>query len=127
VSAELYRIAFAFPEETLFLDIETTGLSRYYNKITLVGWSRGSSYEYWLRGTDPARLLAALADAQIIVTFNGTMFDLPFMLKGFLISFTSFAYRSAICSPPHRVVRRSEKGGSAARDRKNHRSSKGAR
>src|SRR5436190_7749639 len=30
-----YRIAHTFPDKTLFLDIETTGLSRYYNKITI--------------------------------------------------------------------------------------------
>src|SRR5688572_7339903 len=34
---EQYRIACALPESMLFLDIETTGLSRYYDYITLVG------------------------------------------------------------------------------------------
>lgn len=82
-TAELYRIAFAFPEETLFLDIETTGLSKYYNKTTLAGWSIGDSYHFWLRGTDEQPLLRALAAARIVVTFNGTMFDLPFLHNEF--------------------------------------------
>src|SRR5688572_30395956 len=41
---EHYRLAYAFPDDTIFLDIETTGLSRYYDYITLVGLSRGSEY-----------------------------------------------------------------------------------
>ena len=41
---EHYRIALTFPEDTMFRDIETTGLSRYYDKITLIGWSLGSEF-----------------------------------------------------------------------------------
>ena len=47
---EHFRIALAYPEDTMFLDIETTGLSRYYDKITLIGWSIGSEYGIHLRG-----------------------------------------------------------------------------
>jgi ATPase family associated with various cellular activities (AAA) len=39
---EHFRIALAFPHDTLFLDIETTGLSRYYDYITAIGWSIGA-------------------------------------------------------------------------------------
>src|ERR1043165_10310632 len=42
---EHYRNALGFPSQTLFLDIETTGLSRYYDSITIVGWSMGSKYD----------------------------------------------------------------------------------
>ena len=41
VKSSFYRVALSFPEDTLFLDIETTGLSLYYDQITLVGWSTG--------------------------------------------------------------------------------------
>src|SRR5512145_1229097 len=34
-----YRLANTFPDKTLFLDIETTGLSHFYDDITLIGWS----------------------------------------------------------------------------------------
>src|SRR5688500_8467472 len=34
--SEHFRVALAFPEETLFLDIETTGLSLVYDQVTLV-------------------------------------------------------------------------------------------
>ena len=80
---EHYRIALAFPKKVLFLDIETTGLSRYYDVITLVGWFYDEKYRVLVRGDDTATLRAALADARAIVTFNGSLFDLPFIRKEF--------------------------------------------
>src|SRR5437763_946302 len=46
---EHYRIALSFPLKTMFLDIETTGLSRYYDTITLVGWSMGGEYQVYIK------------------------------------------------------------------------------
>lgn len=80
---EHYRLACAFPEDTVFLDIETTGLSRYYDHITLVGLSRGDSYHVYLKGQDPKPLIDAINSAQIVVTFNGSLFDLPFLAQEF--------------------------------------------
>ncbi len=76
---EHWRVAAAFPERTMFLDIETTGLSRYYHVITLVGWGLGRCYGAFLPGDDPAELSAMLKEAKAIVTFNGSSFDLPFI------------------------------------------------
>jgi uncharacterized protein YprB with RNaseH-like and TPR domain/predicted nuclease with RNAse H fold/dephospho-CoA kinase len=76
---EHFRIPLALPDRTVFLDIETTGLSRYYDIITLVGWSYKGSYGVFIRGQDESRLHAVLQDAQVIVTFNGSLFDLPFI------------------------------------------------
>jgi uncharacterized protein YprB with RNaseH-like and TPR domain/predicted nuclease with RNAse H fold len=80
---EYYRISLAYPEETLFLDIETTGLSLYYDQITIVGWSAGEKYGLFVRGGDPSELFQALQSAKVIVTFNGTLFDLKFLAKRF--------------------------------------------
>jgi hypothetical protein len=49
--SEYYRIALTFPKRTLFLDIETTGLSIYYDNITVVGWCYGNEYDFMIRGT----------------------------------------------------------------------------
>src|SRR5438067_6033662 len=76
---EHYRIALGFPSQTLFLDIETTGLSRYYDTITLVGWSTGGDYGVYIKGDDAEPLRRAIADAKVIVTFNGSLFDVPFL------------------------------------------------
>ncbi|SDZ12445.1 ribonuclease H-like domain-containing protein [Nitrosomonas sp. Nm33] len=81
---EYYRIPLSFPEKTLFLDIETTGLSRYYDVITLVGWFYQGKYNSFILGEDEQTLRAALADACVIVTFNGSMFDLPFLRESFV-------------------------------------------
>lgn len=80
---EHYRIACSFPNETLFLDIETTGLSRYYDYITLVGWSFGNAYDVYVRGDSDTSLRQALGSAKAIVTFNGAIFDLPFLRQEF--------------------------------------------
>lgn len=80
---EHYRIALTFPNDTIFLDIETTGLSRYYDYITLVGWSIGKDYGVSVRGDSDAQLRSALERAEAIVTFNGTIFDIPFVRQEF--------------------------------------------
>jgi len=81
--SEYYRIALTYPGETLFLDIETTGLSIYYDYVTLVGWSLGRNYGVCFRGQDPTSLIAVLQSAKAIVTFNGSLFDLNFLRKAF--------------------------------------------
>lgn len=82
-NCEYYRIAVTYPKETIFLDIETTGLSLYYDQITLVGWSIGQQYGVYLNDQDPSGLFQALNSAKTIVTFNGTLFDLKFLKKTF--------------------------------------------
>ncbi len=78
-SDELFRVALGFPRRTVFLDIETTGLSRFYDYITLIGWNYQGEYGAVIRGGDDTKLKKVLRDARIIVTYNGTLFDLPFL------------------------------------------------
>lgn len=80
-TSEYYRIALEYPEDVIFLDIETTGLSLYYDQITIVGWSIGCNFGVYLSGQDDSQLRSALASAKVIVTFNGIMFDLKFLNK----------------------------------------------
>ena len=80
---EHYRIAASFPERCLFLDIESTGLSRYYDQVTLVGWSAGRRYEVLVDPTETCELERDLSAQPIVVTFNGTLFDLPFLSHRF--------------------------------------------
>lgn len=82
-NSEYYRIALTYPGETLFLDIETTGLSIYYDYLTLVGWSLGQKYGVCFRDQDATELIAVLESAKAIVTFNGAIFDLNFLKKTF--------------------------------------------
>ena len=80
---ELYRVAASFPERCTFLDIESTGLSTHYDRITLVGWSVGSTYTALIDPDRVSQLLHDLREYPIVVTFNGSLFDLPFLAKRF--------------------------------------------
>ena len=80
---EHYRICLAFPADTLFLDIETTGLSRYYDHITVIGWSLGAEYGFFVKGQDDTSFRDVLSRSKAVVTFNGTLFDLPFIRHEF--------------------------------------------
>jgi predicted nuclease with RNAse H fold/dephospho-CoA kinase len=82
---ELKRLlaALEHPNRVLFLDVETTGLSRYYDDVTLVGWLLDGVYRVYIAGDDPKLLLSSLQSASALVTFNGTLFDLAFLEKTF--------------------------------------------
>lgn len=80
---EHYRIAYAFPQDTLFLDIETTGLSLVYDHITIIGWSIGHEFNVYRRGEKLEAFIDAISRAKVIVTFNGSRFDIPFIRQEF--------------------------------------------
>ncbi|MBK8909608.1 MAG: DUF429 domain-containing protein [Rhodospirillales bacterium] len=79
--SEHYRIAVSFPKKTAFLDIETTGLSHYYDDVTIVGISLDGSYSCHFAFDDESALLDRLREAKCVVTFNGTIFDYRFLIK----------------------------------------------
>lgn len=80
---EHYRIAATFPDDTVFLDIETTGLSTYYDQVTLIGLSRGRRYVCRLANDRDNEWRDLLRSAKCLVTFNGTAFDLKFLARDF--------------------------------------------
>ena len=69
------------PEHMLFLDIETTGLSHYYDDITVIGWSFAGRAQTVVRGQDIERLREDAARAEALVTFNGIRFDAKFIAR----------------------------------------------
>lgn len=90
---EYYRIAASFPDDVMFLDIETTGLSFFYHDITLVGWSISNKYNVYIAGDDTQSLFNDARCAKLLVTFNGTLFDIKFIKKFF----------PDICLPPYHI------------------------
>jgi uncharacterized protein YprB with RNaseH-like and TPR domain/predicted nuclease with RNAse H fold/dephospho-CoA kinase len=80
---EHYRIALTDPHSTVFLDIETTGLSLYYDSTTLIGANQGGNYYFFSKGGDISVVETILSRAKCIVTFNGGAFDLKFLQKEF--------------------------------------------
>lgn len=71
------------PERVLFLDIETTGLSHFYDEITVIGWSLGGTSKSFVRGDPISSLIGAFDEADVMVTFNGIRFDTRFMRAEF--------------------------------------------
>jgi len=81
--SELWRLYPEFRDSVAFVDIETTGLSQYYNEITLVGLYDGREYKAYIAGHNLDDFPKDLARYQLIITFNGSLFDLPFLRKKF--------------------------------------------
>jgi len=81
--SELWRLYPEFKDSVAFVDIETTGLSPYYNQITLVGLYDGREYKAYIAGHNLDDFPKDLAKYQLIITFNGSLFDLPFLRKRF--------------------------------------------
>jgi len=80
---EMWRLASAFPGRTAFLDIETTGLDPGRDGVTCVGLSDGERVEALVRGRDLDRLPEALEPFELLVTYNGSCFDLPILQSAF--------------------------------------------
>lgn len=80
---EHYRIALADPSAVVFLDIETTGLSLYYDKLTILGVGNRTGYQFYSHGERLSHVFEIVQNASCLVTFNGTLFDLKFIRKEF--------------------------------------------
>ncbi len=80
---EAWRLATEFPGRTLFLDIETTGLSFEADSVTCVGVSDGRTTQAFVRGLNLAEFPEALEGVELLVTYNGSSFDLPVLRSAF--------------------------------------------
>jgi uncharacterized protein YprB with RNaseH-like and TPR domain len=83
---EHWRTFSSFKKKVAYLDIETTG-GMDPGSLTVVGLYDGIRLRQFVRGDNLDDFPEAIADAQIIVTFFGTGFDLPFLRRAFRIEF----------------------------------------
>lgn len=67
----------------VFLDIETTGLSSFFDQITVVGLYDGGQYKAFVKGQDLELFIDELRKFSMVVTFNGAQFDLRFIKAHF--------------------------------------------
>ena len=81
--ADHWKLYEHFKNSTVFLDIETSGLSLYYDYITLVGMSNHDSQAFFVKDNNLDELSDHLSSCQLLVTFNGTNFDVPFLKRDF--------------------------------------------
>lgn len=80
---EHWRAWADFRDRVAYVDIETTGLSFGRDAITVVGVYDGRRERSFVKGVNLDRLPEALDRAAILVTFNGSRFDLPFLRRAF--------------------------------------------
>ena len=80
---EAWRLFPEFADQCVYLDIETTGLSTVFDTVTLIGLYDGRKYRVFIAGQNLDEFAAALAKYSIIVTFNGSGFDLRFLKLAF--------------------------------------------
>ena len=76
---EHWRILPDALRSALYLDIETTGLSRDLHALTIVGAMYHGRFYQWVWPEAVDALSELLIDAPLVVTFNGTRFDIPFL------------------------------------------------
>jgi uncharacterized protein YprB with RNaseH-like and TPR domain len=82
-SGETWRLYSEFADRAVFLDIETTGLSPYYDEVTVIGALGGGKPALFVSGMNLDRFPAYIRQFPLVVTFNGSQFDVPFLRAHF--------------------------------------------
>jgi uncharacterized protein len=84
-SRDHWRLFEAFRHRVLYLDIETTGLSAREGHVTVVGLYRNGRMSSLVRGEGLTedRLHAELERTDLLITFFGSGFDIPFLRTAF--------------------------------------------
>jgi uncharacterized protein len=62
-----------------YLDIETNGMSPTYAYITVIGLFDGEDVKYFVQGKNLEDFYDEIRNYDLLVTFNGKCFDVPFM------------------------------------------------
>ncbi|MHC1625096.1 MAG: ribonuclease H-like domain-containing protein [Methermicoccaceae archaeon] len=81
--SEQWRCYREFEDSVAFVDIETTGLCMDWSYMTVVGVYDGKNYMEFVRDVNMDDLPDVLSQYNMIVTFNGARFDLPFISHSF--------------------------------------------
>lgn len=74
-----WRLFPEFAQRVAYLDIETTGAAAGVSHLTVVGVYDGSSPRVYIRGENLSRFAFEIDEFTMLVTYNGKLFDLPFL------------------------------------------------
>ena len=82
---EQWRLYEDFRDEACFFDIETTGLDEHRDVVTTVSYHQAGETTTLVRGDDltAENVRAQFDAADLLVTFNGKRFDVPFLETSF--------------------------------------------
>lgn len=80
-----WRLYETFGERAAFFDIETTGLDQRHDAVTTVSVRQGGETTTFVRDRDltAERLRETFDNADLLVSFNGKRFDVPFLKTSF--------------------------------------------
>jgi uncharacterized protein YprB with RNaseH-like and TPR domain/predicted nuclease with RNAse H fold len=80
---EAWRVFPEFSDNCVYLDIESTGLSTVFDSVTVVGLYDGKRYTVFTQGDNLDEVQRELQKYSVVVTFNGSGFDLRFLKNTF--------------------------------------------
>lgn len=83
--SEQWRLLAAYLPRATFVDCETTGLSRYSSHISVIAAYHAGMVRTFVYGENLDDFLLLADEAELLVTFNGSSFDIPFIEKTFNI------------------------------------------
>jgi uncharacterized protein YprB with RNaseH-like and TPR domain len=76
-AAERWRLFDQYRPRTAYLDIETTGANWPHLTVTVIGLYDGRDFQQFVLGQNLQDFLAHIDAYPVLVTFNGSQFDLP--------------------------------------------------
>ncbi len=82
-SDQMWRLFQDFRDRAVYLDIETSGGFQGIDEITVIGLYDGSSVFTFVNGKNLEEFEIAIASYDLVITFNGSTFDLPFIKRWF--------------------------------------------
>jgi uncharacterized protein len=82
-AGEHWRFFPQFRKTTAFIDIETTGMDMFGSEITTIALYDGESIKYYVQGQNLDAFMDDIETYNVIVTYNGKTFDVPFIEKYF--------------------------------------------
>ncbi len=82
-AGEHWRFFPQFRKTTAFIDIETTGMDVFGSEITTIALYDGRSIKYYIQGQNLDAFMEDIDRYNVIVTYNGKTFDVPFIEKYF--------------------------------------------
>jgi uncharacterized protein len=82
---EHWRILHQYQDKLSYFDIETSGLSFYDSEISVISCFHDEQMNTYINGENLDDFLDILQEIELLVSFNGNSFDVPFVQESFNI------------------------------------------
>ena len=82
-SSDLWRLFGSFRDQAVYLDIETSIGHHGADDITVIGLYDGHNVQTYVSGINLDGFEIAIASYKLVITFNGSLFDLPIIRRHF--------------------------------------------